>query len=160
MRALSVSPLFFHKPLSRKTALVRVRAQSPQHEDDAGERVEADRANLERSYASEDGIKAKPPGLFASLQKRVVDKGYVKMRTKAVTSVRERMQRIVERVDTGADPFHEIAENAKDFATRVTALLQLGLTSAPALALPGAVILVTILTYAVFGSEFLRIGAN
>lgn len=157
---------------SRRVILLRVRAgqQDPpsthDDDDDPDSNTGQDRDLLERMYASKDNNHEKKPGLLALLQKKIVDKGYVEMKDgetmRDTTSFfREWMRKsYLKDEDPDADPFHAIAENAKDLTSRVAALLQLGLTSTPALVLPLMVILVTIITYAVFGSEFVRIGAN
>lgn len=153
----------------RRAIPLRVRAEqqdvpsSQNDEDDPS--IDQDRELLERMYASKDNTHEKKPGLLALLQQKIVDKGYVEMKEgermrDTTSSFREWMRKsYLKDEDPDADPFHAIAENVKDLTFRVATLLRLGLTSVPTFALPLTVILVTILTYAVFGSEFVHMGS-
>lgn len=125
---------------SRK--MISTRAQLPHHEDNESEDTKANRAKLERLYNENK----KKTNLFSFFQNKIIDKGYVEMKEENTES------------DSKKDMFHEITENTKDFIIRTTTLIQLGLTFVPTLALPGAIILVTIITYIIFGEDFVHIG--
>ena len=128
--------------LGKSRKMISIRAQLPHHEDNESEDTKANRAKLERLYNENK----KKTNLFSFFQNKIIDKGYVEMKEENTES------------DSKKDMFHEITENTKDFIVRTTTLIQLGLTFVPTLALPGAIILVTIITYIIFGEDFVHIG--
>lgn len=128
--------------LGKSSRKMITRAQLPHHEDNENEDAKANRAKLERLYNENK----KNTNLFSFFQNKIIDKGYVEMKEENTES------------DSKKDMFNEITENTKDFIIRTTTLIQLGFTFVPTLALPGAIILVTIITYIIFGENFVHIG--
>ena len=136
--------------LGKSRKMISIRAQLPHHEDNESEDTKANRAKLERLYKKNNtnlfSFFQNKTNLFSFFQNKIIDKGYVEMKEENTES------------DSKKDMFHEITENTKDFIVRTTTLIQLGLTFVPTLALPGAIILVTIITYIMFGEDFVHIG--